>query len=572
MASNKPRRVLSAVLIAIAGSSGAAEVDVAPAPGNALPPIGEQRARNFLAHAKRVDRSSDPLTRCLAFPDIPGNAWPEGLAEAHCKDRFGPRIRGEDVRQALAGGDLALLDARFAADLAKHAAVGPYSEAIHHDFESFDGGAQSAEMSEAWLAKAPGSAFALAARATHFRNALDTLRGGRFATDVKNEEWAAMSRLAAQAIDLYGQALVANPGLIEAHVGMVNVARLDDRNELQASVLAKAVDLDPTCFALADQAMRSLTPQWNGSYGAMQAYGKVLEAHLAQRPLLALVIERPRLREAAVAQEQGRYEDAAKLAGTVVKAVTEPSAAATLAVASEHDATPNLLDSLVYAVAATRFDAGGAGMARMRGAIMLTRLNDADWAVPALEFAVKESPHDGIAHLYLGRAYAALVRGKEARAEFALAAIDPLSRGGAMQSFTRMLVAESLKPAAKDQWIETADAIQRANEGPPGGVEGTFVLTVQATGSPDGRVYLNSAADYKDPRCLTIAINPDVVKVLTRQLGDSPLTALRSRTILVRGLVYKVPIFMGRVRTVPAYYQTHVEVVDAGQITIVPAS
>jgi hypothetical protein len=41
--------------------------------------------RDYLVKARTAERISDPLQRCLTFPDLPGNKWPVGHAQAHCR-------------------------------------------------------------------------------------------------------------------------------------------------------------------------------------------------------------------------------------------------------------------------------------------------------------------------------------------------------------------------------------------------------------------------------------------------------------------------------------------------------
>ena len=56
-------------------------------------------------------------------------------------------------------------------------------------------------------------------------------------------------------------------------------------------------------------------------------------------------------------------------------------------------------------------------------------------------------------------------------------------------------------PLAATQAITPAEAIRRAAEAAPRGVEGRFTFTVKATGRAEGnRLFLNSEADYRDQR------------------------------------------------------------------------
>ncbi|WP_312915026.1 hypothetical protein [Stenotrophomonas sp.] len=110
-----------------------------------------------------------------------------------------------------------------------------------------------------------------------------------------------------------------------------------------------------------------------------------------------------------------------------------------------------------------------------------------------------------------------------------------------------------------------------AAAGPLRGVDGVFALTVRASGNADGRLYLNSQSDYRDPRNLSISIGPGAVQELVAQYGADPGTALKGRAILVRGTARMVRIGFvadgGRVSD-KYYYQTHVRVDDARQLQL----
>lgn len=118
--------------------------------------------------------------------------------------------------------------------------------------------------------------------------------------------------------------------------------------------------------------------------------------------------------------------------------------------------------------------------------------------------------------------------------------------------------------------IKPADAVQQAAGAAPAGVSGVFSLTVQATGSQDGFIYLNSELDYRDQRNLSIALTAKAAKQLQAQLGASPEVALKGHQIIVSGIAKRVTIRLSHdgKPTDKYYYQTHVLVSDARQIQL----
>ena len=119
-------------------------------------------------------------------------------------------------------------------------------------------------------------------------------------------------------------------------------------------------------------------------------------------------------------------------------------------------------------------------------------------------------------------------------------------------------------------WILPEEAVMAAARAAPEGVEGTFALRVQATGTQGDRSYLNSELDYRDQRNLTVALSRRAVDQLADRLGADPLEALVGRDILVEGSAVRTRIgFIANGRMTDRYYfQTHVNVDDASQVTV----
>lgn len=125
------------------------------------------------------------------------------------------------------------------------------------------------------------------------------------------------------------------------------------------------------------------------------------------------------------------------------------------------------------------------------------------------------------------------------------------------------------QPPGTAYWIDPGQAVLRAAASPRTGVTGVFALTVKATGRTD-KLHLNSEADYRDPRNLSIAVAPEAAAQLEDRLGAPPEVALRGKRILVAGTARRVRIDFV-VDDKPSgkyYYQTHVRVTEASQIKV----
>jgi hypothetical protein len=97
-----------------------------------------------------------------------------------------------------------------------------------------------------------------------------------------------------------------------------------------------------------------------------------------------------------------------------------------------------------------------------------------------------------------------------------------------------------------------------------------LAITVRAVGSQGDRVYLNSELDYRDPRCLTIALTPTAAAMLRDRLGPDLRAALIGREIRVRGRAERKTIHFtaNGVPTGKYYFQIHVDVDNVAQITL----
>jgi hypothetical protein len=119
------------------------------------------------------------------------------------------------------------------------------------------------------------------------------------------------------------------------------------------------------------------------------------------------------------------------------------------------------------------------------------------------------------------------------------------------------------------------EAVLGAADTAPRPLPGYFVMFVRRTGREGDRVYLNSEADYRDQRNLTISIDPGAVRELTGRYGTPPDQYLRGRLIVVSGAARRTQIDIfgeGGRRTGLYYFQTQVPVRTADQVQFLLSS
>ncbi|MGF6419181.1 hypothetical protein ABH900_002684 [Stenotrophomonas sp. AN71] len=128
------------------------------------------------------------------------------------------------------------------------------------------------------------------------------------------------------------------------------------------------------------------------------------------------------------------------------------------------------------------------------------------------------------------------------------------------------------RPATAPGYFGNDQAVRAAQDDPTAGITGTFALTVQALGTEDGHLYLNSERDYRHPLNITLDIDATLRPELEEHLGLK-LERLQDRHLLVNGTARRVRIAFfdsaGR-QSRKYYYQTHIRVSDARQLRFAP--
>ena len=124
--------------------------------------------------------------------------------------------------------------------------------------------------------------------------------------------------------------------------------------------------------------------------------------------------------------------------------------------------------------------------------------------------------------------------------------------------------------ATAEPAIAPRHAIEMAADAAPTGVAGTFDLQIRGADREDGKVFLDSEQDYRDQRCLTVEIGPEVSAALAAKYGAPPETFFKGKHLLVTGEAKRVTVWFiaNGVKSNKYYYQTHVVLTDAGRLQV----
>ncbi|MEO8001267.1 MAG: tetratricopeptide repeat protein [Arenimonas sp.] len=380
--------------------------------------------RDFFMKAAEANKLVDPLARCLAFPDAPGNQWAVGEVKAHCEFNFSKRPSLVEIKAFLDSGNVTGLDELFNSYLERHFSKDEFSEEIHALYELFDSSYESGRLSKVWLDKAPNSAYAMVARAEYFRRMASTARGGKYVSETPQENLARMSEFSTLSVDLYQRALVLEPRMIQAYVGLLSIGAIDSRSDVMRIAIKKGYALDPACYVLTSVNMDYLEPRWGGSYPQMQKLAEQFSIYLPQRPLLSINVSGAYLDMANTLWSAKKYPEAVTIYEKIMPVSSDAKPYESAGLLMSYLDKPDRWRELLYLVAASRFTSvvnTKASVNRERGRLLLFMASDLDGAYANLKQAVMTDPEDANGHYLLGSSLMEMNRFTEAEAEYLLA-------------------------------------------------------------------------------------------------------------------------------------------------------
>ena len=423
--------------------------------------------RDYYARARIAERIADPLQRCLAFPDLPGNQWPAGHAAAHCRHHHSnTRPILADIRNLIDKGDVAALDRRMDAILQQHYAAEGFSEEIHDTFEYLlnNSDEETEQLTAAWLEKAPDSAYAHLARGSFYRASAWAARGEKYSSETSRESMRRMSEFADKALPHLEKAASLNPKLIPAFTSMIDLGMLDSRMEVERKGIKQAEKLDPACLELARKKMQALQPRWGGTYEQMLAYSNQLTTYLDRRPQLSMYVGKPYsdrgdrlIADKQFTQETQEILDVALAVGTDEDALRDAANVS----ANRTDVAPDHWRAVAYLLQETRFRETSAWGARQ----IAWRLGrgEPEWSLRYSKQAVSSNPENSLGHYLLAGSYYKTRQFDLAEKQYLIALQDSDYRRASLLEVSRMWMFDSrLGPkeaAAKarpyvDRWLD----------------------------------------------------------------------------------------------------------------------
>lgn len=381
----------------------------------------------YLAAAADAERIEDRVERCLAYPDLPGNHWPAGSAEARCPLLGGPLLALEDIESMLASkGGPERLEDQFTAWLDAHHRDPAQRDSVFRAFQAFSDDDDSRRVAKSWLAQSPDSAFARTALGALRVIEATNARGSEFAAKTPRDSFEAMHRLMPQGVELLQSALAIEPRLSPACVHLMVAARFIGDDGLRDSAAAHCLKVDPLSWHVRTEWQMQRDPRWGGSFEALDATAEELRPLAAQNPALGGMLSRGIGMRARAAHRGGTPLPA--LSGVLEEAsriapdpwfIGDAGLAAKQA-GDQHKALGYLSQALRLAPDNTQFLAGRADVRR--------KLGDYEGSVADAQRVTNLSQKWGHNYSVLGQSLAKLGRTEEARDAFHKAMQFPKQR------------------------------------------------------------------------------------------------------------------------------------------------
>ena len=452
----------------------------------------------YLLSARTAEELSDPLARCLAYPDLPGTKWPEGYSAAHCHYHLGEVPSVAETEELVSAGNIEELERRVRLLIATHDTETPERESVHWFFQQFSHEPEDGlRVTQRWLALAPDSALAAVARGSALKGAGWEIRGTRWARETSDAKMRLMSSYFDQAEEQFRRGVELQPGWTFGYAGLMDIGKAD-RDDVGDWAFEQANAIDPGCGEIAYRRMQSLEPRWGGSWEAMQAYAGQLASHVERRPLLANQISEPYVDFMSIIDRENRYTpDGIAMLELAVQTsgLEEGLQALADAIMSPADGTPDVHRGVAMLLQYSRFQPASAWAERMIGRYFVRR--DPAWAKAALERAVAEDPENAQGRYLLGAANYNTGDFSEAEPHYLAAAENADYRADALGELAEMwLFSSELKPA--EAAVRVRPFVERLLTAYPKDPDGRYMRIAMKAAGPDGKLDVALIRDFLD--------------------------------------------------------------------------
>ncbi len=485
----------------------------------------------YIAAMRKADAITDPLQRCLAYPDLPGNTWPAGAAKARCTMFLTPvRYTLDQIDATLEKpGGAAELESAFNALLDAHFKEPAQREQLSVGLRVFRGNDldKAERIARAWRAAAPDSAFARVALGHVLSRRGWDARGGDYASRTAPEKLKKMGEYFVKAAKEYQAALEGTSRLLPACEGLMAIGRNISDN-LQTYATERCLYIDPTSYYVVDELMNAAEPRWGGSEDGMKRVAAYAQEKAAINPVLSVFASN----DAYYRISRMADGDAESIAVLEPAALQVPNAAYLRMVGGAYLRRDDAWKALAYLSQALRFMPDYAQESRFRAAV-LRHLGESKWARADAERAARLEPANGHAQQLLGNIVRELDGPEAALPHFKRAMDDADTREYAFNDYCGSLIDTKRRDEAS-KCVDDLLAAYPAN--PEGWRQRLVIIGFDAPGSMEAMERFVALNDPKRWR-YHASVADGVRKVLAARKGSaSPADMFAARVIRAEAL------------------------------------
>lgn len=355
--------------------------------------------RDHLAQVRAVEAQAlDHEARCLAYPDLPGNAWPANAGTSRCLLLRAPVLSLDEIdRQLDQPQGARALDRRFDALLRAHYAEAAQREQIFIAYSIFDADPKAERIALRWLEQSPDSAFAKMALGDAYARQGWQARGTKWASETPGQQLERMGALFQRAVPLLAEAFQEEKRLSPACEQLAAIGRMSS-NELQRWATAECLKIDPQSYFVLEEVITQAEPRWGGSEEAMRAAAGLIAARVAQNPALLTLTAIPIGYEADLADTWSEI-----LPGTVAASLQAPNAGYMARAGRGMYAQGDRWRALSWVSQSLRFQPLDDDRLALRAEILM-ELDDGEWALRDARRAAEAAPANARRQYLLARA------------------------------------------------------------------------------------------------------------------------------------------------------------------------
>jgi tetratricopeptide (TPR) repeat protein len=366
----------------------------------------------FMADGSKADAISDPLQRCLSYPDFPGSQWSSDTTHAYCELRNRHTLKLAEIEALLKQGKADELDRIFKSYLDTQQRDPTQPGMLDSAFYAAgfdDANNDTRRIIDLWKQQSPNSPFALAASGEQYVAAAHEARGAGWARDLSDQQVNGMNQQLELAHEDLEKAATLLPSVTPVYTAMIDASGLSSDDGYMDQAAALGLKADPSNFSIRAEMMAMSQPKWGGEFGGEEEQKSEDEALIKRNPLLRMVAQEPAVYRATCDCGDSSNDINRLLTAAAYKNVDYVHLK--MLADEAYDKNPRMAIELYSEV--LRFNPSEVESLQYRSQLML-RMGDKRGAVETIADAAQRFPEDNALVTQLGNIYAQAGDAKQA--------------------------------------------------------------------------------------------------------------------------------------------------------------